>query len=302
MSQIVTITDGALTARIKCHGAELCSLTGPSGIEAIWQAGAAWPRHAPILFPIVGRLAGDRLRYDGEQYVLTQHGFARDLSFAVVEHALARAHFILTDSAATRTRYPFSFRLDIVYQIENGFLSIDYGIFNPGTVTLPVSIGAHPAFNWPLVPGIAKTDHQLEFSNPEPATIRRLKDGLLDPAPEPTPIRGRILDLDEALFENDAMILDKLASRWVRLTAPGAAPVLVAWKGFNTLGLWSRSGGQFLCIEPWRGFASPIGFDDSFALKPGLLHIAPGETRTVFHAIALGEAAGDALIARGDSR
>jgi hypothetical protein len=40
--------------------------------------------------------------------------------------------------------------------------------------------------------------------------------------------------------------------------------------------LWSKAGGDFLCIEPWYGYASPEGFDGPFETKPGLMHIASG--------------------------
>jgi galactose mutarotase-like enzyme len=40
--------------------------------------------------------------------------------------------------------------------------------------------------------------------------------------------------------------------------------------------LWSKPGADFLCIEPWYGYASPVNFDGPFATKPGLLLIPPG--------------------------
>src|SRR3954453_7987193 len=71
-----TIRSGGLTATIKAQGAELCSLKHAARFEFIWQAGPVWPRHAPLLFPIVGRLANDELRHGGRTYRMTQHGFA----------------------------------------------------------------------------------------------------------------------------------------------------------------------------------------------------------------------------------
>jgi hypothetical protein len=51
----------------------------------------------------------------------------------------------------------------------------------------------------------------------------------------------------------------------------------MSWHGFRELGIWSKpSGAPFLCIEPWRGYASPKDFDGEFTDKPGLMHIAPG--------------------------
>ena len=48
--------------------------------------------------------------------------------------------------------------------------------------------------------------------------------------------------------------MDHPASTSVRYTAPGAPVIEVAWVGFEQLGLWSKAGGDFLCIEPWYGF------------------------------------------------
>jgi galactose mutarotase-like enzyme len=64
-----------LVASVLAQGAELCSLKNDGGEELIWQAGPEWPRHAPLLFPIVGRLKNDELRHRGKSYGMTQHGF-----------------------------------------------------------------------------------------------------------------------------------------------------------------------------------------------------------------------------------
>jgi galactose mutarotase-like enzyme len=80
-----TMRSGGLTVIIKVRGAELCSLTNAAGVEFIWQAGPAWPRHAPLLLPIVGRFGNDELRHRGKTYRMTQHGFARDNRFAWAE-------------------------------------------------------------------------------------------------------------------------------------------------------------------------------------------------------------------------
>ncbi len=76
-----TISNGRVTATIKAAGAELCSLKDAHGHEVLWQAGEEWPRHAPLLFPIVGKLKDDVLRHRGQVYAMTQHGFARDQRF-----------------------------------------------------------------------------------------------------------------------------------------------------------------------------------------------------------------------------
>ncbi|MGA9011530.1 MAG: aldose 1-epimerase family protein [Acetobacteraceae bacterium] len=275
------MSNGTLSAEVKADGAELCSLRDASGAEVLWQAGPIWPRHAPVLFPIVGRLKDDTLRHEGRAHRLTQHGFARDKRFAWLNRSATACRLVLHEDAETRAAYPFAFRLEIAYALDDDAIEQRFTVTNPGRGVLPASLGAHPAFAWPLADGVEKTAHALEFAEPEPAPIRRLADGLLQAQSEPTPIAGRTLALEPALFAADAVILPDPASRSVRYTAPDAPAIEVAWEGFRQLGLWSRAQGDFLCIEPWHGTASPADFDGEFCDKPGLMLIPPGEHRTL---------------------
>ena len=291
MDEIVTIKGDGLTARIKHLGAELCSLVGPTNEEVLWQAGAQWPRHAPILFPIVGRLSNDSLHHRGRSYRMTQHGFARDRRFSLEEQSATQVRFSLEDDAVTAQVYPFGFKLSVTFRIESGCLFVTYHLANPGEATLGASIGAHPAFRWPLKDGIARTAHTIRFARTEAAPLRRLAHGLLDPVARPSPIKGDVLTLDPSLFLDDALIFEQLESRWVKYSAPGCEPIVVAWSGFNTLGVWAKPEAEFLCIEPWSGTASPVGFDGAFLDKPGVFRVAPDESRLFSHVIALGETA-----------
>jgi galactose mutarotase-like enzyme len=284
-----TLRNGAIEATIKADGAELCSLRNAEGIELLWQAGPAWPRHSPLLFPIVGRLKNDQLRHRGKTYPMTQHGFARDHRFDWLEQGTNSCKLVLTDTEATRARYPFAFRLEVTYTVDSADLKVAFDITNTGDENLPASIGAHPAFNWPLLSGLAKEAYALNFSDEEPAPIRRLSGGLLRAEPEPSPVRGKILPLSERWFEDDAVILDQLASRSVTYAADRGPSIEMAWEGLPQLGVWSKPGGAaFLCIEPWHGFASPSDFDGEFSDKPGLMQIAPGEKRSLGYRLRIG--------------
>lgn len=282
------IRGDAIAATIKADGAELCSLQDADGLELLWQAGPQWPRHAPLLFPIVGRLKNDELRHGGKAYPMTQHGFARDHRFEWMSREPNSCRLVLSDSEATRARYPFAFRLEVAYAASGAALDVAFTISNTGDETLPASLGGHPAFNWPLLPGLAKQAYALTFSDDEPAPIRRLKDGLMRSQPEPTPVHGKTLSLSEALFDDDAVILDKLASTSVRYAADRGPSLEVSWDGFRELGVWSKPGGApFLCIEPWYGFASPSDFDGEFSQKPGLMQIPAAESRSLSYRIRL---------------
>lgn len=284
-----TIRNDTTTATVTAEGAELCSLRNAAGRELLWQAGPEWPRHAPLLFPIVGRLKNDELRHGGKVYPMTQHGFARDQRFDWVQREQASCKLQLADNAATHARYPFAFVLSVAYTLNGADLEVHLEIANTGDEMLPASIGAHPAFNWPLLPGLAKEDYALVFSREETAPIRRLTDGLLRAAPEPTPVRGCTLALSERLFDGDAIIMERPASTSVRFAAERGPSIEVSWEGFRELGIWSKpTGAPFLCIEPWHGFASPSDFDGEFSDKPGVMHIARGESRTLKYRVRIG--------------
>ncbi len=271
--------NGRIGATITAAGAELCSLRDAAGTEWLWQAGPAWPRHAPVLFPIVGRLKDDALHHQGRTYRLTQHGFARDRRFAWSERHPTACRLVLEDDAESRAVYPFAFRLEFGFALEDDTLVVSARLANPGAAVLPASLGAHPAFRWPLREGIAKSDHLLRFAAAETAPVRRLTGGLLQPGTHPNPIRDGVLALDEALFAADALILDQPASRSLRYEAPCGRALEISWTGYRELGLWMKPGAAFLCIEPWYGMASPADFDGAFLDKPGLMLIPPGERR-----------------------
>ncbi|HPS67584.1 MAG TPA: aldose 1-epimerase family protein [Holophaga sp.] len=269
-----------LRADIKAQGAELCSLRTLGGLDLLWDGNpSVWPRHSPHLFPVIGRLKDDTLHHQGRAYPMSAHGFARGMAFRMVRLTREDCTLVLKDDERTRAMYPFPFELRINLAVEGPALRVVYELINPGKEPLPADLGAHPAFRWPLVPGVPKEDHRIKFEVPEAAPIRRQVAGLLDPDPRPTPVEDRTLRLRDELFQDDVLIFDQLRSRRARYDAPGTPVLEFRWEGFEQLGIWTKPGAGFICIEPWRGLPSPPDFDGEFAGKPGILVIPPGGRR-----------------------
>ena len=279
---MLTIRGASGVATIFEHGAEPHSLQSADGHELLWQAGEAWRRHAPILFPIVGRVPNDTVTVDGRTYPLTQHGFARDLEWDVVTSDGASATLVLRDGDETRERFPFAFELTAHYAVDDDGLATTYEVRHTGgdDGAMPVSIGSHPAFAWPLEPGAAKTDHVVVFDEPEPAPIRRLDHTLVLPGDQPSPFDGSTLRLDPALFAPDAIVIDRVASRGLRYVAPSGRGLRMTWDDvFDVFVVWSRpDGADLLCLEPCVGGAAPIDFAGELRDKPGVRLLQPGET------------------------
>ncbi|HJV38330.1 MAG TPA: aldose 1-epimerase family protein [Geothrix sp.] len=280
---------GEAEALIAATGAELQSLR-LGGHDLLWEAGPLWPRHAPLLFPIVGRVKGDILRHGGKAFPIARHGFARDRDFALIEGTATTCTAELRDDEATRAAYPFPFLLRVAYTLTATSLRMDLALRNPGEAPLPASLGLHPAFRWPLAPDLPKAAHRLVFEADEPGALHRLDaDGLLDPAPCPTPIQDRVLPLGEGLFQKDALIFLEPRSRRLRFEAEGGPGLELRWEGFPHLGIWAKPdpGPAFLCLEPWEGHADPADWNGDFSAKPGSFLLAPGTTRRWNLTIAL---------------
>jgi galactose mutarotase-like enzyme len=279
VADLVTLRSDALTASIHPLGAELWSLRDAEGRELMTDADPAfWTGHAPLLFPIVGALAGDAYRLGDRTFAMAKHGFARRSEFALVEADAAKALVRLEPSDATRAQYPFDFRLDMGFALEGATLAMTATVSNRGDTPMPFSFGYHPAFAWPLPYGGAAEEHRIVFEGEEPAPIRRLDlaTGLVGPEPQPSPVEGKVYAPAHADFEADALIWDELASRSLTYGVPGQPRLRIDFPDTPMLGIWQKPGARFLCIEPWAGIADPLGFDGDFTDKPGITTLAPG--------------------------
>jgi galactose mutarotase-like enzyme len=278
---IVTLSSPRLQAQVSADGAELVRLQDEQGRDLLWNGDPAfWTGRSPLLFPIVGRVRNDRIRVNGSEHELPKHGFARTSRFEAVEAHPTRCVFRLVSDETTLRQYPFPFRLDVAYAIEAGTLTMTASATSTGDAAMPVSFGFHPAFRWPLPYGAPREAHEIQFEHDEPAQIRRPVDGLLSSQADPSPIQGRTLALQDSLFVADAIVLDRLKSRSVVYGAPGSGSIHVGFPEMPHLGIWTKPGSGFICIEPWQGHADPEGFEGELASKPGTLLVQPGETKT----------------------
>lgn len=281
-----TIKNDDIEISVKSHGAELSSFKDNTGNELLWQADPAfWSRHAPVLFPIVGRLKDDLLIHEGNNYPLTQHGFARDKNFECIDEDGAFLSFRLKEDEDTLSRYPFPFEFLVNYALIANRLMIVYTVRNYHDQELPFSVGAHPAFNWPLIPGTDAQDYAITFERDEPFDIWQLEEGLIHPALRASPLEGKTLKLKDGLFDNDALIFPDVNSESVFYGTKNNRGLKISYAGFPDLGIWSKPGAPFVCIEPWVGHSSPMLFEGDFKEKPGVITLPPFSERSFSYSI-----------------
>jgi len=103
----------------------------------------------PILFPICGNLPGDQLELEHATYPISQHGFARDLPWALkVLDDSTGIELCLDSDESTLCYYPYQFRLRICYCLEPFSLAITIDVqhLSDGISDMPFSFGLHPYF------------------------------------------------------------------------------------------------------------------------------------------------------------
>lgn len=271
---MIKISGSKLAAIINPLGAELTSLKNAAGREYVWEGDPAfWGKHSPVLFPIVGTLKGNNYHYHRKEYTMARHGFARDCEFIVEEQRDDSVIFLLEQNDATYGLYPFDFELRMHYAVKDGELSILYTVNNTGTASMPFSLGAHPAFALPC----PFENYSLKFEKDEPLASTQLEDGLLSSKTTTLPVHEGILPLSYALFEKDALIFKKSNSSFVDVLENDAPLLRVTYNNFPHLGIWTKPGAPFICIEPWQGYSDPVNADGDITRKEGIINLEPGE-------------------------
>ena len=265
---IVTLTNAFLSAQINTKGAELCSLKClKNNQEYLWEGDPKhWGKHSPVLFPIVGTLKDNSYFYKDQEYSLSRHGFARDLDFEVIISTESQVVFSLKASDATKKVYPFAFELQLTYTLLENKLELKYTIINKDSVAMPFSIGAHPAFALPK----NFESYALEFEAQETLTCYALENDLVSDTKFEINLTDEKLPLHYATFENDALIIKALQSKKITILDEKTPLLKVTFEDFNNLGIWTKVGAPFICIEPWLGYSDTTNTNGNILEKEGI--------------------------------
>ena len=280
-----TIKNERLSVTIAAHGAELSSIYDKANDrELVWQADPAfWNRHAPVLFPNVGKYYGGHFTYNGTDYPMGQHGFARDTEF---EQAASGENFVtyrLCADEESKKVYPFDFVLDITHRLNGNRLTVEWNVKNTDNKEMYFTIGGHPAFNVNVLPDTDFEDYSLVFKE----GTEKLSYVLLD-AESGTAIGDKVYELEltdskyalkKDMFDKDALVFDGGQIEWAALALPDGKPyIALESKGFPNFGIWSKPGAPYVCLEPWCGRCDNKGFEGEISEKPGIIALKAGET------------------------
>ena len=267
-------------------GAELVSVYDKArGQERVWTGDpSVWNRHAPILFPFVGKLVDGRYRVGDRTYPMkTQHGFARDMDFACAKETADAVAHVLEATDWTRERYPYDFRLTVTHRLEGRTLRVAWMVENRGDGEMLFSIGGHPGFLPPR--GADKEDCFILFPGADALRyICASPAGYALTTPKALPLRdGRAryqADIPDTWIFEDGQV------KSVGIAAPDGRPwVMLDCGQFPMLAVWANPKGPFICLEPWFGRTDDEGFTGAIDQKKGIQRLAGGAARSIDYAI-----------------
>ena len=301
---IYTLRNSEMEVQVSSKGGELVSMKDADQTEYIWSGDATyWKRHAPQLFPCIGRLTNNQYRMDGALHEMGQHGFLRDYELTKVEseeqagaetvrdaagQAGAKAetvtslHLQLQSDTSTRQLYDRDWTVDIFYSLCGKTLSVRFQVRNCDTRTMRFGYGIHPGFNVPLNPALRFEDYRLDFhevSTPKQMELTErytISGGMHDYALA----EGRYLPLQHSLFDHDAIILKDMPHTVTLGSQKDEKKVTVTFPDMPYLGIWHapETDAPFVCIEPWSSLPSTDSVIDEFETKPDFITVEPEET------------------------
>lgn len=282
------ISNEILTIEVAPHGAELVSLV-KGGREYMWSGDPLfWNRHAPILFPAVGKPYNNEIHIGGQAYSMKQHGFARDCEFEESGEGRLRM------AEVPHGNYPYRFSLEARYVLKGSSVEIVWTIENQDIGDMYAQIGAHPGFLQPDYDPADEVHGFVRYFDSEgrpvsPVEVSGLKDGNRVPHESPvryqseTPVTAETFAHDALLFENGQVAIAELCDK-------GGKPVLrVVCPQAEAYGIWApyKPGCPFVCLEPWCGITDEYGYTGDISGRTYIHRIAPGSRYTFTYIIEI---------------
>lgn len=284
--------------------------------EVLWNADPAfWPKHSPLLFPMIGASYNKKYRVDGVEYDMPNHGFAWTSEFeffddeeqkgsvvAGISGGGARVTAILRSSEESKQKYPYDFELTVVHRLCDNRIRVSWMVKNTGDSDMLYSIGAHPAF---MMPDGKKTSdmylafcgknvvcRQCDFEGEDGSCKNGECEGKMLPfyridsgsgCARCDEVKTLVLDADgsvkitEDFWNEDVYIFDHQELTSVSLCHGDKTPyVTIHSEGFPYFGIWTKPGAPFVCLEPWQGRCDRHGYTGELKDKEGIRVLAAG--------------------------
>ena len=274
------IESNDLIIESKNSGAELTRIYSKKyNKEILWNGDSSfWGRHSPILFPIVGRLKDNETYIEDKLYNMSQHGFARDMEFEVIDETNSSIIYKLQSNEESKKFYPYEFELLIKYTLEENKLNIKWEVKNIDSREIYFSIGAHPAFN--ISSREELSNYYIEFKCKDNINQISLEGPYYNEITSMSKLET--LELNPKSFEKDAIIFTNIDELSIKNKKEDNY-IKVSFEDFPLVGIWSpyykdeSLTAPFICVEPWHGLADSVNSDKVYKNKKFINKLNIGE-------------------------
>ena len=270
------LSNDIITIEVAAHGAELVSLQ-KDGREYMWSGDPAyWNRHAPILFPAVGKPFNNEFHVDGQVYPMKQHGYARDSEFEVIGDGCLR----LMPGPLSES-YPYRLGLEVCYQLKGNAVEVTWTVDNLDCHNAYFQIGAHPGFMLPDYYAGDATHGFIHYYDREgnpvsPCIVSALDDG--NRVPRPIVNVADCMPITADTFAHDALMFESgQVAKAVLCDKEGREVLGVNCRQAEAYGIWAphKEGCPFVCLEPWCGICDAKGFTGDISERQYIHRLAP---------------------------
>lgn len=278
---MLSIKNETLTVEVDQKGAQLTHVYSQEGFDYIWN-NELWPKHAPVLFPAIGRSAEDSYLIDGKTYPMQQHGFASDYEFEVAEHDADKLVLQLSENEGTLSVYPFKFKLTVTFALAGSTLKTSFKVENPNDEELSFSLGFHPGFNLPINGEGSFEDCTLHFDTAD----EQLEN--FEIVKTPNPYRtGKVLPFAEAgkkevqlnhpMFAKGLIVFNNDIKSAVLDSPKTVHSIKMDLADFPYFCIWTKEDLDcpFLCLEPFAGLPDVAEQKQELSEKEGNRKLAP---------------------------
>lgn len=287
-----TINNGKISLTVDSLGAEVHSVKTEKR-EYMWNGNPKyWKGHAPLLFPVVGRMDTETIKIGGKPYPMATHGFLSSTEFDVTKQCNDVLVMEASFSDETLKCYPFKFKVVATYKILEKGVLMSYDIYNLDDKTMCYGFGLHPGFQCYDNETDTIEDFYVEFN--EVFSLNkpyRMPNALVDMSRRiPVIENSNRIDLKEEYFNKDALIKDNIPYTGAKLChQDGTVLVDTKFEGFSWFNVWRFQHNPYVCLEPWSSMHGVYPFPENLEDNESTKYLDPNNAETYKMEITLGE-------------
>lgn len=161
------------------------------------------------------------------------------MEFICVEETENSVTHLLESTDETKKAWPYEFQLYITHTLEGRDLTVAWKVVNKDQEIMYFTVGAHPAFNVPILPDTKREDYHLTFSGQKELTYHLLDTRYGTAIPEKSytlALENGSCQIAEGMFDKDALIFDDGQITKAGIALPDGTPyVEISCEDFRIL-------------------------------------------------------------------